>query len=67
MDTTQVISIGGFHPHMGVAGERPEFDIKPPLGAPFLTYPQGILLKSFPQGDTSVRQRGFGISFPSPR
>ena len=67
MDTTQVLSIGGFHLHMGVAGERPEFDIKPPLEAPFLIYPQGILLKSFQQGDTSARQWGFGIGLPSPR
>ena len=49
----------GFPSPMGVAGERPEFDIKPPLGAPLLIFPQGYLLMSFPQGDTSARQRRF--------
>ena len=46
---------------MGAAGERPEFDIKPPLGAPLLIFPRGYLLKSFPQGDTYARQWGFEI------
>ena len=43
----------------------PEFDIKPLLEAPLLIFPQGYLLKSFPQWDTSARQRGFDIKvFP---
>ena len=29
--------------------------------APLLIFPRGYLLKSFPQGDTSAKQRGFGI------
>ena len=40
---------------------RSEFNIKPPLGAPLLIFPRGYLLKSFPQVDTSTRQRGFEI------
>ena len=43
------------------AGERSEFNIKPPLGAPLLIFPRGYLLKSFPRVDTSARQRGFEI------
>ena len=61
MDTTQVLCVGGIFPPMGAAGERPEFDIKPPLGASLLIFSRGYLLKSFPQGDTSARQRGFEI------
>ena len=45
----------------GAAGERPEFNIKPPLGAPLLIFPRGYLLKSFPHVDTSARQQGFEI------
>ena len=52
---------------MGAAEERTEFDIKTPLMALLLTYPRGYLMKSFSQGDTSVRQRGYEISFPPPR
>ena len=37
------------------------FSIKPPLGAPPKIFPQGYLLKSFPQVDTSARQRWFEI------
>ena len=43
----------------GAAGERSEFNIKPPLGAPLLIFPRGYLLKSFPQVDTFAKQRGF--------
>ena len=39
----------------------PEFDIKPPLGAPLLILPQGYPLKTFPQGDTFTRQQVFEI------
>ena len=60
MDTTQVFC-GGFLPPCGAAGERSEFNIKPPLGAPLLIFPRGYLLKSFPPVDTSARQRGFEI------
>ena len=56
-----VFICGGFPSSCGAAGERSEFDIKPPLGAPLLILPRGYLLKSFPQVDTSVRQRGFEI------
>ena len=65
VDTTQVLSVGGSLPPCGAAGERSKFDIKPPLEAPLLIFPQGYLLKSFPQVDTSARQRGFEIrDFP---
>ena len=56
---------GGFPSPWGNAGERSEFNIKPPLGAPLMIFPIGYLLKSFPQVDTSARQRGFEIrAFP---
>ena len=61
VDTTQVLSVGGSISSCGAAGERSEFNIKPPLGAPLLTSPRGYLLKYFPQVDTSARQRGFEI------
>ena len=38
-----------------------EFSFKPPLGAPFLIFPRGYLLKSFSQVDTSARQWRFKI------
>ena len=53
--------MGGSLPPWGAAGERSEFTIKPSLGAPLLIFPRGYLLKSFPQVDTSARQRGFEI------
>ena len=61
VDTTRVLSVWGSIPPWGAAGERSEFYIKPPLGAPLLIFPRGYLLKSFPQVDTSARQRGFEI------
>ena len=57
VDTTQVSSVGGSLPPCGAAGERSEFNIKPPLGATLLICPRGHLQKYFPQGDTSARQR----------
>ena len=51
----------GFPSTEGVTGEIPMFDIKPHLGAPRLIFTQGYLLKSFPYGDTSARQREFQI------
>ena len=39
VDTTQVLSMGGFLPPIGAAEERPELDIKPPSGAPHLIFP----------------------------
>ena len=51
----------GSLPHWEAAGERSEFNIKPPFVAPLLVFPRGYLLKSFPQVDTSARQRGFEI------
>ena len=61
VDTTRVLSVGGSIPPWRAAGERSEFNNKPPLGAPLLIFPRGYLLKSFPQMDTSTRQRGFEI------
>ena len=61
VDTTRVLSVGGNLPPCGAAGERSEFNMKPPLGAPLLIFPRGYLLKSFPRADTSARQRGFEI------
>ena len=53
---------GGFPSSFGSCRrDLSEFNIKPPLGAPLLIYPRGYLLKSFPQVDTSARQRGFEI------
>ena len=57
--TTRVLSVEGSLPHSGAAGERSEFSIKPPLGAPLMIFPRGYLLNSFPQVDSSARQRGF--------
>ena len=57
----EFLSVVGSLPPWGAAGERSEFNIKPPLGAPLLIFPRGYLLKSFPQVDTSARQRGFEI------
>ena len=46
VDTTRVSFVGGF-----LSLRRlPEFDIKPPVGAPLLIFPRGYLLKFFPQG-----------------
>ena len=65
VDTSRVFLWGGSLLPWGAAGERSEFDIKPPLGALLLIFPRGYLLKSFPQVDTSVRQRGLEIKvFP---
>ena len=61
VDTTRVLSVGGSLPPCGAAGERSEINIKSPLGAPLLIFPRGYLLKSFPQVDTSARQRGLEI------
>ena len=67
VDTTWVLSVGGTPFPWGADRERSVLHIKPPLGAPLTIFPRGYLLKSFPQVDTSARQRGFEISFPSPR
>ena len=61
VDTTRVLYVGGSLPPCGAAGEKSEFNIKPPSGAPLLIFPRGYLLKSFPQVDTSARLRGFEI------
>ena len=61
VDTTRVLSVGGSLAPWGAAGERSEFNVKPPLGAPLLIFPRGYHMKSFPQVDTSARQRGFEI------
>ena len=47
------------------AGERPEFDIKPHIGASLKIFPRGHFLKSFPQRDTLTIQLDCEISvFP---
>ena len=51
----------GYFPPMGDAGGRPEFEIKSPFGAPLLILPWSHLVKSFPQGYNSARQRNFEI------
>ena len=61
VDITQVLSVGGFLPPTGAAGEMPELSIKPPLGAPLLILLQGYLLKYFSQGNIFTRQRTFEI------
>ena len=61
VNNTQVLSVRDSLPPWEAAGERPEFIIKPRLGAPLLIFPRGHLLKSFPQMDTSARQRVFEI------
>ena len=61
MDTMQVSSVGGSIPPMVAAEERPEFDIKPPLGASLTIFSQGYFLKLFPQGDISAKQLEFEI------
>ena len=63
VDTTQVFSVEGSLPLWGAAGERSEFNIKPPLGAPLLIFPRGYLLKSFPRVDTSARQQSLKSVF----
>ena len=57
------LSVRGFLSPIGAVGERPEFDVKPPLGSPLMVFPQGYLLKSFPQGDTSARLHGLKSEF----
>ena len=61
VDITRVLSVRGSSPPWGAAGDRSEFNIKPPLGAALLIFPRGYLLMSFPQVDTSARLRGFEI------
>ena len=51
----------GSIPPMGSAGVRPEFYIKPPLGASVVIFPGGNILRYFPQGNSSVKQMGFDI------
>ena len=59
--TTRVLSVWGSLLQIGAAGERPDFDIKPPSEDALLIFARCYLLKSFPQGDTSAIQRGFKI------
>ena len=63
VDTTRVFYVRGSLPPWEAAGERSEFNIKPPIGAPLQIFPRGYLLKSFPQVDTSARQRGLKSEF----
>ena len=48
-------------PPMGATGERPEFDIEPPLRSPLQIFQRGFILKTFPQGD-SPQYSGSSIS-----
>ena len=61
VDTTRVSSVRVPSPMGSCRREWSEFDIKPPFGAPLLIFPRGHLLMSFPQVDTSDRQREFEI------
>ena len=61
VDTTRALSVGGTLPPWGAAGEMSEFNTKTPLMTPLLIFPRGYLLKSFPQVDTSARQRRFEL------
>ena len=53
VDITLVLSVEGSLPAWRAAGERLEFNIKSPLGAPLLIFPRSYLLMFFPQVDTS--------------
>ena len=65
VDTTRALSVRDSLPPWVASGESSEFNIKPPLESPILIFPRGYLLKSFPQVDTSARQRGLEIrAFP---
>ena len=61
VDTIRVLCVGGSLPPWGAAGGRSESNIKPTLEAPLLNFPRVYLLRSFPQVDTSARQRGLEI------
>ena len=61
VDTTRALSLEDSLAPMGVAGERPEFEVKPPLGVPLLMFSRGYLLKCFPRGGPPARQQGFDI------
>ena len=39
VDATWVLSVGGPIPPIGVAVEKPEFDVELPFGAPLLIFP----------------------------
>ena len=67
VDTTQFLSVRRFLPPMAAAKERLEFHIKLSLGAPLRISPPGYLLKSFPQVDTSARQRRLKSELSLPR
>ena len=58
VDTTRVLSLGGFLPHMGAIDERTEFDKKQPLEAPLLIFCRVYLLMTFPQEYTSQDSGG---------
>ena len=68
VDTTLVLSVGGNLPPCGAAGERSDFNIKPPLGAPLLIFSSRLSPEVF---STSVYFRKtagvWNQSFPSPR
>ena len=55
--TTRVFSVRGSLPPWGAAGERSEFNIKPPLGAPLLIF--GISATSSGQGCKSHSTKTF--------
>ena len=51
----------GSLPTMGAARERPDFDIRLPLGVPLIFFPWGYHLRSFPQGNILSKQQRLGI------
>ena len=52
---------GGFPSPLRSCGERSEFNMTLPLGAPLLIFLPRYLLKSLPQVDAFTRQRGFEV------
>ena len=68
VDTTWVLSVGGFIPSMGAAGERAEFDIKLPLGASFLIFASRLSPEVISTRGYFCKTAGvLNLSFPSPR
>ena len=59
VDTTRVLYVVGSLPPWGVGGERPEFNIKLPLGPQLLIFPRGYLLKYFPQDSGGLKSEFF--------
>ena len=68
VDTTWVFSVGGSIPPCGAAGERSEYNIKPPLGAPLLIFSSRLSPEVFSTSGYFRKTAGvWNKSFPSPR